>query len=231
MSTVIGRRGRPLQLLALLLSAVICTSIVVATDVRPALAHYPTSPCLADYEGYVEYQVFGDGTEDYIVYECRRTINTPYLYYWQMTEINNFREQAEAFKKSIIRFIKDGVWQGIVTGGFGVFQESPYDRAHVRYESAFDLRNWQGSRINRDMGIHMVAKHYVNGTWERCGDTGWKNASSPRSSFSYSFYTLNANCGGTIKLFTAAHFYQLSTNSWWTSPWVETGPYTILPPV
>lgn len=231
MSTVLGWRGRPIRLLALLLSVAVCTSILVTVNARPASAHYPTAPCLAEYVGYQEYQFFTDGTEDYIVYECRRTINTPYLYYWQMTGINNLKEQAEAFKKSIIRFVRDEVWQGIVTGGFGVFQESPYDRAHVRYEGAFDLRNWQGSRIYRQMGVHLVAKHYVNGGWYSCGDTGWKNSSTTVSSFSYSFYTLNSNCGGTIKLYTAAHFLQQSTGTWWTSSWVETGPYTILPPV
>ena len=48
-------------------------------------------------------------------------------------------------------------------------------------------------------------------------DTDWKDSSSPTSGFSYASYKLTSSCSGTIKLFTRAHFFELSTNTWWTS--------------
>jgi len=201
--------------------------MLVGVMARPAVAHMPIGLCASLNEGDRQYQFANDGTEDYAIWECSKTKFSPYLYYWKLDSINNLEEQLEAFKKSILRFSRDEIWQGILQGGFGVFREGPYDRAHIRYEGAFDLRNWQGDRISRDMGVHMV-KHSVSGApYAACADTGWKDASSPTSGFSYTSWKLTSSCSGTIKLFTRAHFFQLSTNTWWTSGWMETGPFTI----
>lgn len=217
------------RFLTLLIAAALGTLVLVGVPARPAAAHIPAGPCTADYEGIRQIQFMNDGTDDFIVWECTKTATVsgrPSFYYWRMSEFDNIEAHLEAVKKGIVRYVKDGVWQGVVTGGFGVFQASSRDRAHTRYESAFDLRNWSGTPISRQIGVHMVADHLVGGAWQRCGDTGWKDSTG--SKMSYGFYKLHSTCGGTIRLRYRAHFLSVTTNTWWTSPWQTAGPYTII---
>lgn len=222
------RRRRPAILPVLLVA--LSTALVSAVAVRPAAAEIPLGACTEQNEHEQDWEFIEDGTADYVVWECTKTKTTPTLYYWRVAGFRNLDEDLEAYKNSAWRFSRDEVWHGLVTGGFGVFSTSRVHRPHIRFAGSFDLRNWQGSAINRNMGVHMVAKHSVDGgvTWTSCGDTGWKDASSSRSRFSYEFWELNSSCGPRVELYVQAHFYQLSTSSWWTSPWEKIGPYTLL---
>jgi hypothetical protein len=223
-----SRRGMPNRTSWVLLTAFLCVSASLMTA-QPAAAEIPPFIPCTPYNsapplpvGQREPQIADDGTGDYAIWECKRSKNTPYIYYWQMTEINNFEEQAEAIGRSASRYIRDGVWEGLVQGGFGIFQSSESHRAHLRYEGSFELWDWnRDSTLRRDMGVHMVLKHSVSGgPWTNCGDTGWKNAPEPRARTSYTFYKLTSSCPGRLQLFTQAHFFQISTHSWWTSPWL-----------
>jgi hypothetical protein len=220
-----GVRRRPLRIGSrLFAAAALGASLLVGVSAGPAAAHMPIGACA--YEHQTQYQIAGDGTEDYAVWECTKTKVAPYYLYWKLSSISNFKEQREAFKSGIGRFVRDEIWSGIVQGGFGIFYEGPYDRAHIRYEGSFDLRNWQGGRINRNMGVHMVLKHSVSGgPYTACADTGWKDASSPTSGVSYTSWKLRTSCTGSVVLYTRAHFFQLSTSTWWTSSWIKAGPY------
>jgi hypothetical protein len=229
LSTTLTDQPWPRRLLTLLVAAALGTLMLVVVPAGPAEAHIPAGPCTADYEGIRQIQFMNDGTDDFIVWECTKTVTVagrPDFYYWRASEFDNIEAHLEAVKKGIVRYTKDGVWQGIVTGGFGVFQASSRDRAHTRYEAAFDIRHWSGAPATREIGVHMVADHLVGGSWERCGDTGWKNSTG--SKMSYGFYKLHSTCGGTIRLQYRAHFLQHSTNTWWTSPWRTAGPYSII---
>lgn len=227
--TLVRHWRLPLRLVMLFMTALLGSSLLVAVAARPAAAAIPTDPCNAQYEHLLSYEFPNDGTRDYIVWECTKTVSTPIIYYWRLHKVGNLDDDLEAMKESVVRFTANEIWSGIVTSGFGVLKSGVH-RAHTRYVGAFALTNWSGNPIKRDMGVYMVVKHSLDGgaTWGTCAQTGWKDASSPTSAYSYEFYKLNSDCGGEIELFTKAHFYRLSTNSWWTSSWVKAGPYTIL---
>ena len=229
MMTLIRHWRLPLRFVMLFMTAVLGSSLFVAVAARPAAAAIPTDPCYSGTEGLISYEFFGDGTNDYVAWECTKTVSTPIIYYWRLHKIGNLDDDLEAMKESVVRFGEDELWSGIVTSGFGVLRSGAH-RAHVRYVGAFDLKNWSGNPIKRDMGVYMVVKHSLDGggTWGTCAQTGWKDASSAASVYSYEFYKLTSDCGGQVELFTKAHFYKLTTSSWWTSPWVKAGPYTIL---
>jgi hypothetical protein len=221
-STTVSRHRTLVRALSLLVSAVVCASTYVFATAQPAAAEIPPLIACTPYNvGQQWYQFATDGTADYAVWECEKSRNTPYIYHWQLSSIDNLDEQAEAFGRSATRFIRDGVWEGLVQGGFGIFAASESHRAHLRYEGSFELWDWnRDATLRRDMGVHMVLKNQVGGTWRTCGDTGWKNSPEPQARTSYTFYKLTSSCPGTLQLFVRAHFFQLSTNSWWTSPWV-----------
>jgi hypothetical protein len=205
-------------------------ALISTVTIRPAWADIPpAAPCTEKYEHAQDWEFVDDGTNDYVIWECTKTKTTPTLYYWRAADFRNLDEDLEALRKSPWRFAREQVWMGLVTGGFGVFSTNRVHRPHIRFAGSFDLRDWQGAPIKRDMGVHMVAKHSVDGvTWSSCGDTGWKNASSARSRFSYEFWELNSSCGPWVTLYIQAHFYQLSTHSWWTSPWEQVASYKII---
>jgi hypothetical protein len=218
------------RIVSLLLTATVGASLLAGVIARPAAAEIPLGACTSYNVGEQDPETIGDGTEDYVIWECTKGKTTPIVYYWKLVDIRNVREDAEALREGIVKFVRTNVWIGLVTGGFGVFAATPYHRAHIRVVGAFDLRNWSGTPINRNMGIHMVLQSSHNGgaTWASCADTGWKDASSATSKYSYEFYRLTSTCDGTIRLLTQAHFFQLSTNTWWTSSFVTAGPYTII---
>jgi hypothetical protein len=222
------RRWRPATLPVLLVT--LSTALLTAVAVRPAAADIPTGPCTEQNEHEQDWEFIDDGTADYVVWECTKTKTTPTLYYWRVADFRNLDEDLEAYKTGRWRFAKDQVWFGLVTGGFGVFSTSHKHRPHIRFAGSFDLRNWSGSAISRDMGLHLNAKHSTDGgvTWTSCGDTGWKYASSARSRFSYEFWELNSSCGPRVQLWVQARFYQLSTGTWWISPAENVGSYTII---
>jgi hypothetical protein len=221
LSTALGQRRWPRRLLSLLLSTAVCTSMLVAVVASPAAAHYPIDlVCAERFKGQKYIQWANDGTEDYAIWVCSQGTHPPYPYYWRLSGISNAKEQLKKIGRGIKAFTKGGIWAGIVQGAVAQFSEGSYDRAHIRFEGSFNLQDWQGGDLNRDMGVHMVLKHYVNGAWSACADTGWKDASSPTFAVSYTSWKLTSSCTGDIQVSTRAHFFQQSTNSWWTSDWI-----------
>lgn len=228
---MIAARYRPrrrLRLLLLLLSTATCTFTLIAVSARPAAAHIPIKICSSLNEGDPYRQYLSDGTSDYVDWKCLKTTdpNFPVYHYWKIVGMGNTDDEMESSEESLGKFWGDQVWQGLVIGGFGVFPAGVH-RAHIRVEGAFQLRYWSGSPLSRDMGVQLVLRRYVNGAWQTCKDTGWKNASAT-SQFSYTFWMLISDCNGTIRLSTRAHFFKESTQTWWTSDWVRTDPYTII---
>ncbi len=230
MSAKLRHRPRWPRLLSLLLSTVACAFVLVV-PAQPAAAHIPLIACGAHNEHQAYLQVMSDGTGDRILWICTKTTHPslPKFYYWKLDSIGNLHDDLEAMRDGLGRYYVNEVWNGIVQGGFGVFTAGTH-RAHIRVEGSFDLRNWSGVPIDRSIGVHLVLKHKVGSTWASCGDTGWKNAPSARSVYSYTFWKLNSSCSGTIQLHTRGRFFSLGSQSWWTSPWVLTPAYTIRPP-
>jgi hypothetical protein len=218
------RPGWP-RLLSLLLATVAC-SFVLVVPARPAAAHIPLIACGAHNEHQAYLQVMTDGTGDRILWVCTKTTHPslPVFYYWKIDSIGNIDDDLEAFRGSIGRFYATEVWHGIVQGGFGVFSAGAH-RAHIRVESSFDVRHWSGAPADRSIGVHIVLKHLVGGSWVSCADTGWKDAPSARSVYSYTFWKLSSSCSGTVQLHSRGHFFSHSSQSWWTSPWVRTPTY------
>jgi hypothetical protein len=214
----------PVLLMALALA------LVTAVTIRPAWADIPpVALCTELNEHEQDWEFIDDGTSDYVIWECTKTKIAPTRYYWRAVDFRNLDEDLESYKNSAWRFAKENVWTGFITGGFGVFSTDRVHRPHIRFAGSFDLRDSHGVAIKRDMGVHMVAKHSTDGVnWSSCGDTGWKNASSARSRFSYEFWELNSSCGPWVTLYVQAHFYQLSTHAWWTSPWEKVPSYKII---
>lgn len=214
----------PVLLMALSLA------LVTAVTIRPAWADIPpVALCTELNEHEQDWEFIDDGTSDYVIWECTKTKIAPTRYYWRAVDFRNLDEDLESYKNSAWRFAKENVWTGFITGGFGVFSTHRVHRPHIRFAGSFDLRDSHGAAIKRDMGVHMVAKHSTDGVnWSSCGDTGWKNASSARSRFSYEFWELNSSCGPWVTLYVQAHFYQLSTHTWWTSPWEKVPSYKII---
>jgi len=224
------------RLVAYLLAPVLLAATWLVAGAAPASAHIPPLRlCTPLNVGEVQVQGFVDGTEDIIVWTCskgKEITGYPALYYWKHKIISaDFEtELKKSAKAAVKRIVKEGVWQAVLQSGLAAFGASSVDRAHIRYVGSFELRSWGGSAIERDMGVHMVAKHSTNGgaTWSTCGDTGWKAPGSPQAQFSYEFYKLTSSCGGTVQVFTRARFLQASTNTWYTTGFLATAPLTII---
>jgi hypothetical protein len=201
----------------------------------PASAHMPPlGLCTPDTEGLTLPQTFYDGTEDRILWRCtksREVPGLPIVYYWKHRIVSDDEEaeRKKAARSAIIRVVGEGIWQGVLQSGLASFGDSPSDRAHIRYVGSFDIRSWGGTPLNREINVHMVAKHSVNNgaTWTTCGDTGWRSPGAPQADFSVEFYKLTSSCGGTITVFTRARFLKTSTNTWWTSNFLQTAPLKI----
>jgi len=229
------RRHRPI---AYLLATVVGVATCLVASPGPAEAHIPPlTLCISVNEGDTRFQTFVDGTEDMIIWRCtkgREIAGFPPFYYWkhQIVSTDPVTELKKRAKSAVIRVFKEGVWQGSLQSGLAAFGQSDVDRAHIRYVGSFDIQGWDGTPLNRDINVHMVAKHSLNGggTWSTCGDTGWKATSSPKSEFSVEFYKLTSSCNGTVQVFTRARFMQVSTNTWWTSNFLATEPVVAPPP-
>jgi hypothetical protein len=241
-TTVLGggravRRVRLLRGFSVVVSAIVLASAVGVATAPPAAAEIPPFVICTEHNsspplpvGQRETQFAIDGTGDFAIWECRRTRSTPYLYYWQASDIGNNDEEAEDIGTTAKRFAGSVLWEALIQGGYAIFPTSTHHRAHLRYEGSFELWDGDGeSTLTRDMGVHMVLKHYSGGAWTACADTGWHNAPEPRARTSYTFYKLTASCPGSLQLFVQAHFFQLSTHTWWTSPWVAGKVHTPLP--
>lgn len=133
---------------------------------------------------------------------------------WHILDIldHPYRQNAYRFRDS------SPCWSGAVNAGiakgfgngFGV--------------GAFSINDCNGNPLVRPIRVHMIIKNATTGG--KCADTGWKQAPSSRSVFTYELArNLPSTCGGTgnYEVLARGSLYSTTTNSWIATGYVHSG--------
>jgi hypothetical protein len=199
---------------------------------QPGAAKLPDFPCEERFLGVFYYQPIAFNTSDYIIWQC---VHTPiFKYWWKMKRIGNQKEDEGRGDYKWLKFGVEGVWQGIVQGGFAVIDvDGNPSNDNLDSVASFDLRGPSGSPIYRTLATRLlVAVSKSGGPWNACSDTGWEQA--PPNTFFWESklqYGNGPKCGtGRYSAWAAGRFKSVSTGQWVTTDWVKTDPIAVVVP-
>ena len=171
---------------------------------------------LCTYDGRLEPEYFTDGT----IVEWICVIQPPRHPFWRIFHIlpgperfriTPFNDDSPPYKS----YVNSGIGKG-GRNGFGVV--------------SYAIRNPNGTPLNRRIAVRLILKNRTTGG--TCGDTGWKEAATPRSNYTYEVSKdLPGTCGGTgyFETSAAGRFFSTSLNAWVTTNWVQSGELRLVP--
>ena len=217
------RRSAGVLLLAIALALTVASAPLAAAQ-PDGTTEFPIGPCAKQYENNTSIEFVAPNTSDYVVWRCSQ-YDSEDLYYWKIDDFGNANEKlGELDAMETLRWLRDGVFIGLIGEGFGVIDaDGNHSNDNLDFVGSFDLRGPHGSPLNRTIAVRLLVLHSstAGSGYTACSDTGWNQAPTSGSKAFYELqYGNGPKCGnGYYKLWTAGRFKSVATGDWVTSPW------------